>query len=204
MANRRFTQFSYSMHPFPVTIDCNFDVGATGAVGTLRGPGVTSVTRLAVGTYKVLFQDNYNKFFGVTHWLASPNSGANVAVTAINPTTVYVITVVGTTTTAGWNTAGVPVGTTPAVGVTFLCAATTTGSGQAKVVGVSGNNSIEVVGLPNTTLQNSTTPGGYVVIQCLGPTNSSTTTQIPVDPANGSILGLSFYLSNSSLTVQGE
>lgn len=208
MANRRFTQFMYSLHTMPVILDCNFLVGSTGAVtaGTVKGPGIYALTRLAVGTYKVQFQDNYNKFFGMTSWFGSPVTGSNVAATALVPGTIYTITALGTTTTANWVTAGVPVGVTPAVGVAFLAAATSSGNGTAKAVGASGDYGIEVVGLPNTTLTvNPSVPGaGYVVVQTLGPTDATHPAQIPIDPASGTTVGMSFYLSNSSNTVQGE
>lgn len=206
MANARFTQFYYTKHTMPILLDCNFAVGSTGAVGTLKGPGITSVTRLSVGRYKILLQDNYYKFFGFSSFVASPVSGSNVAVTAIAPGTVYVITVVGTTTTAQWITAGVPVGITPAVGVAFLAAATSAGTGQVKIVGVSGVSAVEIIGDSSVTLNpiGQGSPGGYVVIQCLGATDASTTTMIPADPASGSNLQISLYLSNSSVLVQGE
>lgn len=209
MANRRLTQFMYSPHAMPVVLDCNIAIGATGAVGTIVGPMISSVTRLAVGTYKVKFQDNFNKFFGLDSWLEAPVSGSNVAVTAIAPGTVYQITVLGTTTTAQWVTAGVPAGITPAVGVAFLAAATSAGTGQVKILGSSGISAVEVVGVTNTQLSpgqylGSPYQGGYVIVKCIGPTASGDTTPIATDPADGSLLGLKFYLSNSSVIVAGE
>lgn len=204
MANRRFTQFFYTPHMVPVLIDCNIAIGATGAVGTLAGTGISAVTRLAAGIYKIAFQDNYNRLYGMEAALQAPVSGSNVAVTAISPGTVYQITVLGTTTTAQWVTAGVPVGVTPAVGVSFLAAATSAGTGQVKILGASGIASVELVGDSNTQLSPINPIGGYVVVKCLGATDASTTTLIATDPANGSKLYLQFYLSNSSVVVQGE
>lgn len=207
MANRRFTQFNYSMHMMPVHLDCNIAIGATGAVGTVVGPGIYAVTRLAAGIYKIQFQDNYYKLFGMDSVIQSPVTGSNVAVTAITPGSVYQITVIGTTTTAQWVTAGLPVGTTPAVGQVFLAAATSAGTGQAKLLGVSGISAVELIGDSNTQLGPLGLPqyqGGYAVIKCLGATDASTTTLIATDPANGSKLYLDFYLSNSSVVVQGE
>ncbi len=59
MANRYFTQFFYTPHKMPVLLDCNIVIGATGAVGTVKGPGISSVTRLAVGTYQIKLQDKF-------------------------------------------------------------------------------------------------------------------------------------------------
>lgn len=206
MANRRFTQFFYTPHAMPVLIDGNFAVGATGAVGTVVGTGISSVTRLSAGIYMIKFQDNYTKLFGASATIQSPVSASNVAVTAIAPATVYQITVVGTTTTAGWVTAGVPAGITPAVGVAFKCAATSTGSGQVKVLAASGISTVEITGVTNTQLYPSgvANQGGYVILSCYGATDASTTTLVPTDPASGSQMYMSFYLSNSSVLVQGE
>lgn len=207
MANRSWanTGKMFAPHVMPVLLDCNIVIGSTGAVGTVVGPGISSVVRLAAGTYKIIFQDDYNKLFGVQAMIKAPVTGSNVAATALNPTTVYEITAMGTTTQANWETAGVPSGVTAAVGVAFLAAATSSGNGTAKAIGVSGIDSVEVVGIPNTMLQNSgVSVGGYVVVQCLGATSSSVTTQVATDPAAGSILYLQMYLGNSSVVVQGE
>lgn len=207
MANRSWANTGkiWAPHVFPVLLDCNITIGSTGAVGTVVGPGIASVTRLAVGTYKILFQDDYNKLFGMEAALKAPVTGSNVAATALVPNTVYEITAMGTTTQANWETAGVPSGVTAAVGVAFKAAATSSGNGTAKAIGASGISSVELVGLPNTMMQNSgVNVGGYVIVQCVGPTDATTTTQIATDPASGSILFLQFYLSNSSVVVQGE
>lgn len=196
--NRRTIQFMATFHGKPVILDLDIPIGATGAVGTIAGQGITSVTRLAAGIYKILLQDSYNKFLQCSADVWAPTTGSNVAVTAINPTSVYTISVVGTTTTAQWVTAGVPVGVTPAVGVTFLCAATSAGTGQAKLVGVSGIAAVEVIGNPNTTVNQGAGGISYVVVQCLGATGAGTTTLIPTDPASGSTLGISLYFSDSS------
>lgn len=206
MANRRLTQFFYTPHMMPVLIDGNVAIGATGAVGTTNGPGISSVTRLAAGVYKIKLQDNYFKFYGMDATFKAPVTGSNVLATAFSPGTVYEITALGTTTTANWVTAGVPVGITPAVGVSFLAAATSAGTGTAKAIGNSGISAVEVVGLSNTQLGpvGAGNQGGYVVIQTLAAMDATTTTMIPTDPANGSILYVSLYLSNSSVVVQGE
>lgn len=208
MANRRFTQFMYTTHAKPVRIDVAIPIGATGAVGTLvGGTGISAVTRLAAGQYKVRFNDNYQSLLGMNARLASPNTGSSVLIAALTPGLVYTITIVGSATTAQWVTAGVPVGITPAVGVTFLCAATSAGaSSAAQLASVStiGNN-VEIIGNPNTTLApNSSattgTIGGYVVLQTLAATAAGNTAMVAADPASGSKLYLEFYLNDSSVT----
>lgn len=201
MANTRLTQFFYTKHMMPALISGKFAVGGTGAVGTLStAPGVTSVTRLAAGIYKILLQDNWNAVYSVVGSALAPVTGSDVAAGSLTPGVVYVITALGTTTTAQWVTAGVPVGIAPAVGVAFLAAATSAGTGTAKAIGASGVNTIEAVGLPSTTIAPSGigSPGGYVIIKCIGPTDASTTTPIAVDPASGSTIAFQIYLSNST------
>jgi hypothetical protein len=209
MSNRRFTQFFLTPHAKPVLLNVDIPIGATGAVGTLaNNTGITSVTRTAAGTYKILFADNYNKCLGMDWDCWSPNSGSSILVTTGTTSgVVYVITIVGTTTTAGWQTLGVPVGITPAVGVAFkaIATTTTTGTGAIQVQAAAGSTlvDVEVIGNPNTTI-NPTGVGagaGYIIVQTLAATNSSTTTLVATDPANGTQLQLSFYFNDSSLVA---
>lgn len=100
-----------------------------------------------------------------------------------------------------WNAVGVPKGVTPAVGVSFVAIATGAGAstGQVKVAGISGIQSIEVIGDPNLSFApqaqgGSPNVGAWILIQFLAATSSSVTTQIPTAPAAGSTVGLSFYV----------
>jgi len=207
MANRSFTRSFYTLHAMPVLIDLNFAVGASGAVSSLKGPGVASVTRLSAGIYSIKLQDNYNKFYGLESWLKAPVTGSAVAGGAFVAGTVYEIFTLGNTTLAQWQAAGLPVGVTPAVGVSFVATAVGAGTGSVKAIGASGIGSVEVVGDPQLQLNvlgQGSTPGGIIIVKCMGPTAADDTAQIATDPANGSILGLSLYLSNSSVQVQGE
>lgn len=208
MSNSRYTQFMYTKHAMPTMLDCNFTVGATGAVGTVKGPGISGVTRLDTGIYKIRFQENFNKYYGMIASFQGP-AGTPVAAGSLNPTDVYTIVTLGTTTTAQWVTAGLPLGITPAVGATFLCAATSGGTGTAAIVGSPLITNIMVNGNPNTTIApyiagNPSVQGGYVVVQCNGPTAAGDTAQIPTDPANGAKIFLTFYLSNSSVNSSLE
>lgn len=197
MANRRFTQFFYTAHAMPVLIDCNFAVGATGAVGTLKGPGVSSVTRQSIGTYRVKLMDNYNKFFGMYPTLTAGVTGASITAGSFVVGTTYIITALGTT---NWQTAGLPAGLTAAVGMSFKAAAVGSGTGTVKAVGITGVATVEVVGDGNLELAptGSGIQGGYLTVQCLDAAGAL------VDPADGSIVGLAIYLSNSSVQVLGE
>ncbi len=207
MANTRFTQFMYTKHGKPVHLDVKIPIGATGAVGTLvGGSGISTVARNAAGVYQINLIDSYSKFLGMDYTFASPNSGSSILVASAGTVsgTTYVITILGTTTTAGWQTLGLPVGITPAVGVAFKATATTTaaGTGAVQVQAAAGSTivSAEVIGNPTTTI-NVTGLGAanpYIIIQTLAATNSSTTTLVATDPADGSSLYLDLYLSDAS------
>jgi hypothetical protein len=118
------------------------------------------------------------------------------------------------TNLACWQGVGLPLGVTPSVGAAFF--ATTTGvstgggsSGDVQTPSISGISSIEVVGDPSQTLApgpmgNSPHPGGFVVVQFLAPTSSSTTTLTPTAPANNSVVGMSFYVEAGSILIDGE
>ncbi|MES1988074.1 MAG: hypothetical protein V4440_08605, partial [Pseudomonadota bacterium] len=149
MANRRFTQFNYSLHTMPVWLDCSFTVDDSNANGItgLVGPGIQAVymhtattpsagnPNPAAGIAIVQFQDNYFKSYHLVGGQVSPASGSSILVASAGTvaTTTYQITILGTTTTAGWQSLGLPVGITPAVGVPFVATATTTATGTGAV-----------------------------------------------------------------------
>lgn len=212
----------------PVLLDCQFTVAAADAGGLgitgLKGPGVQAVymhtsqtpatgnPNPANGICLVQLQDNYYYdylgFMGQVTALSGSSILVASAGVAINTT--YVITILGTTTTAGWQSLGLPVGITPAVGVAFVATATATATGTGAVqvphANGTGIQSIEQVGAPGLTVNPSGLNRGYpyLIFRFMGPTNSSTTTPIAVAPRDGSIISLKLYLSNSSVVVQGE
>lgn len=100
-----------------------------------------------------------------------------------------------------WQGVGLPAGLTPAVGQSFIAKATGFGAstGQVHAAGVSGISVAEVIGDPSASFApmpqgGSPHVGGWVLIQFLAATNSSTTTLIPTAPAAGSVCGASFYV----------
>lgn len=201
MANRRFNQFYNTFHKMPVQLDCNFTVartnanglGITGLVGagienvfmhTTQTPGVGNGSYTnpnpADGNIVVQFQDNYTYLISSYGEMTSPGNGTDQVVTSgLSVGVVYKITVLGTTTAANWLTLGVPVGTTPAVGVAFVAASTGTGSGTARVQPSLSTHSnighIELFGNPNTTITSSigaitgNSSGPYAIFKCIGP-----------------------------------
>lgn len=200
MANRNFPSNKlYQPHVMAVLLNCKISIGASGAVSSFKGPMIQSVTRAAAGLYSIQLQDNYNGMFNMIASAVSPQSGSNIAAASFVAGTAYQITVVGTT---NWSAIGLNSALTPAVGMSFIASGAGSGTGMAKVMGNSGIAAIEMLD-NGAELAPSPAPllGGIINIQCLGATSSSVTTQIPADPANGSIICLSFYLNNSSVVT---
>lgn len=112
-----------------------------------------------------------------------------------------------------WRGVGLPSGVDPNVGASFVATASgyTTGGGSTGLViapGGSGISSIEVIGDPNQSLApkprgmgRSPNVGGYILLQCMAPVTSTTA---PTQPANGSVVGLSFSVELSSVLIAGE
>lgn len=229
--NRRLTQFYYTLHTYPVQIDCNFTTSHSAASGItgLVGAGISAVytstsgsspitPAMADGDFLVQFQDCYNGLYAFDYSLQSSLSGTPIVVTAAGAHlvagTVYVITVLGTTTAANWVTIGVPIGITPAVGVSFVAAATGagTGSGQVQIPAAAGTGitNIDILGNPNLTLQSSAAKiggggsGAYMLLRTLGPTAAGNTAPVATIPNNGTKIFLKFLLSNSRITNGGD
>ena len=198
MANRYMKQFLFSFNPMLTYIEGNAVIGGSGAVGTTKGSGISSVVRLSQGRYQINLEDPYARYLGGYAGCVAPTTGSNVAAASLAAGTVYVITAVGTT---NWQTAGLAAGITPAVGMAFKATAASTGTGTAKAVGTSGIAMVEVVGDANLTVA---APTPYLIIQTMGPTAAGDTTLIPQDPASGSVLGFALMLRNSSLKGKGE
>lgn len=214
MSNRRMTQFMGSLHKVPSLIDLNVLIGSTGAVTSYSAiglPATSGVVRNSAGIYQINFQDAYTNFFQMDWCFDSPNSGSSILVASAGTTsgTTYVITIVGTTTAAGWQTLGLATGITPAVGVAFKATATTTatGTGAVQIANATGSgiSVMDIIGNPALTLNPTPNPngsfGGYIIVRCLAATNSSTTTLVATDPASGSTMNLKFYLGNSSVSI---
>lgn len=225
MANRNWASGGkiYSMHVKPVLIDFSFTVDNTNGAGIsgLKGPCVSSVFMNATspsggnpnppaGIIRVKLADNYSRFYNMFASIQSPNSGS--ALTSVTSGTMYVITSLGTTTTAQWVARGLPIGVTPAVGVSFLATSTGAigGTGAVQIPAANGAglaSTIDIIGNPDLNLFNSAQPsngGALLYFRCMGATSSSVTTRIATAPANGSVINMSLLLSDSSVIVQGE
>ena len=190
------------MRVMPVSLDATISIGAAGAPTIVSAPGIQSITRLSAGTYRIQLQDSYNKLLAMESCIQSPPTGAAVAGGSFVVGTVYQIASLGNTTAAQFYAAGLPTNLTPAVGQVFKAATVGAGTGTVQAIGQSGGYNIELVGSAKSMLASNNpiaNNGGYIVIQCLGPTAAGNTAPIPVDPANGSTLFLEIYLSNSSI-----
>ncbi len=212
----------YQYEASPVLLTCNFVVDSTNGNGlglrSLKGSGIANVfmhtsATPALGNYGILnpnpspgvilvqLQNSFSKYLSGSSGIVSPLSGTPL--TAISAGSAYVIVSLGTATLAQWQAAGVPMGMTPAVGLAFIAKETATigGSASVEAASVSGIASIEVVGDPNQSLRNTNmyqNGGAQMVLQCLNGSSAVTA------PANGSVVSLSFYLSNSSVQVNGQ
>ena len=164
----------------------------------------------AVGFVLIQFKQNFNYYLGGFSGYVSPTGSTSTSTNSgLTVGQAYVITVLGTTTLAEWQTIGLPAGLTPTVGQSFIAIATGTGgshTGKVGIPGVSGISTVEVVGDPNQSIANSniaSNGGAYVLVQLLGATSSSTTTLIPTAPAAGSVIGMSFLFDGSSVSIDG-
>lgn len=222
MANRSFTRSFYTLEEYPVLISCNFVVDSTNGNGlglrSLKGPGVkaaymhTTATPAAgnpnpaSGTIVIQLQDNYNRALSGFNAIVSPVSGTPITISAgLTIGVAYIIVSLGTSTTADFHAIGVPAGVTPAVGVAFIAKATGAGAGSGAVetTAAAGSNvaSIETVGNSNLSIspfKAAQSFGAQFILQCRDYAGAI------VAPAAGSVISLSFYLSNGSNQVQGE
>ena len=158
----------------------------------------------------VQLQNNFNYylggFSGFVSPVVSPTTSTTSGLTIGNP---YVITVLGTTTAAEWAAIGLPAGLTAAVGQSFIATATGTGgshTGKVGIPSVSGISSIEVVGDPNKSIASANIAqngGAWLMLQCLGATSASVTTQIAKAPVDESVIGLCMRFDGSSVTIDG-
>jgi hypothetical protein len=146
----------------------------------------------AAGLIMVQLATNYLGYVGGYWGAGSPLTGS--ALTSTTSGKAYVITSLGTTTTAQWVAAGLPIGQVPSVGGAFIATAggAIGGTGTVEVPGVSGLGNIEVVGDPLQAV--AATGGSVLILQCLAPTSSSVTTPVATAPADNSVIGLRFVM----------
>jgi hypothetical protein len=154
----------------------------------------------------VRFKNNFNYYLGGFSGQIIPLTSTST--TSLTKGHVYVITTLGTTTVAQWQTVGLIVGVTPAVGATFVAAASVSigGSGTVGVPGVPTTQVVTVVGDPNTVINNASiaaNAGAQIVLQFAAATASGTTTLVAAAPADGVVVSLFFAFDGSSVSIDG-
>jgi len=220
------------MHVKPVLLDCNFVVDSTNGNGlgirSLKGPNIqnvfmnTSATpgignsnpatpsvivtnpNPAPGTILIQLMDNFMRSFSGFNSNVSPVSGTPL--TATTAGTPVIIVSLGTSTPAQWYAVGLPLGLTPAVGLSFVptVSATIGGSAAVEVTAAAGTgiSTIETVGDPNLSINPLPSAnqgfGAQLILQTRNYSGVITA------PANDSVISLAMYLSDSSIQVQGE
>lgn len=147
--------------------------------GTITYQGAGSPNP-AAGYAIVQLADNFKRYYGGFGEIASPQSGSSILVASagVVANLTYVITIVGTTTAAQWQSIGLPVGITPAVGVPFVAikTGTATGTGAVQIPKAAGSGVafVEVIGAPNTTIMSAQatvagiSSGSYVMLRFMG------------------------------------
>jgi len=165
----------------------------------------------ASGLIVVQFQDNFNRLLTGGQSIVSP-LGSSIGIdSGLTVGQAYVVTVQGDAVSADWLALGIPAGVLasagglPLPGTAFIAASTGHGASSLSRVApasTSGLMSIETIGDSNQSISPIQAAaqgfGAQVILQCL---NSS---GVVTAPATGSVISLSFLLSNSSVLVQGE
>ena len=164
----------------------------------------------ASGTIVVQLSDNYSRIYTGGNSIISPLSGSALKIdnAALTPGVAYVITTLGDATAAKWQSIGLPKGVVPAVGAAFIASSAggsvNTSSSRVMAVAAAGSGvaSIETVGDSNQAIapQPSASQGfgAQLILQCRDYAGAA------VAPVDGTVISLSFYLSDSSILIQGE
>lgn len=179
-----------------------------------RNPATPNVAVInpnpASGVLVIQLQDNYNRSLSGANAIVSPVSGSALKIdnSALTQGVAYIITTLGDASAAQWHALGVPAGVTPAVGVSFIAASVGAGANTSSsrvmtaAAAGSGVATIETVGDPNLSIAPDPTKsqgfGAQIILECRDYAGAL------VAPVDGSVISLQFYLSDSSILVQGE
>jgi hypothetical protein len=179
---------------------------------TLNVPTTTSTTgsityqlagnpNPAAGVIVVNLQDNYNRYLGGYAGFVSPVSGSPIS-SGLTVGAPAIIVHLGASSLAQWQAAGLPLTLVPAVGVSFIAAATSVAGGglvEVPLAGGSGIDHIEVLGDANLMNSNGVNVVGaglgmQLILLCFK-------NGVLAAPANGCVIGLNFYMNNSAQGV---
>ncbi len=186
-------------------------ISAATAITVIGPSGPTHVAGTpGPGTIVVRLQDAYNRLYTGGHAIVSPVSGTALKIdnSALTAGVAYIISTLGSSTAAQWHALGVPAGVTPAVGVAFIASSVGAGANSstsrvmATAAAGSSVASIETVGDANLSANPNPSAnqgfGAQIILQ------TRTYGGAIAAPVDGSVISLSFLLSNSSILVQGE
>lgn len=190
MANRYGYQFLYSREPMLTMIDGTAAIGSSGAVSAISGDGITSITRVDTGTYKLKLEDDFFRALQLIGSVDAPTTGSAVTAGSFVVGTVYQISTLGNT---DWTVAGVDSDVDAAVGVPFVAAAVGSGTGEALAVAPSQVVALQLIGNPQATIKK-----GVLFFQCVDDAGAV------IDPESGATLRISVLLRNSNLKAKGE
>lgn len=189
-----------------ITISAATSSSAAGGTITYQAVGNPNPP---AGYIIVNLQDNYNRYLSGNAGFVAPVSGTPILVTTgVTANLVYIIVSVGTTSAAQWQKLGLPSNIAPAVGVSFVASQTTTatGTGVIEVPAAAGAGvfNVQVVGDPNQ--MNSTGAlvigsgtGMQIISACFK--DSSSDAPVIANPADGSVVGMTFNMNNSAQGV---
>jgi hypothetical protein len=62
MGNRYLNQFQYTLEKDTVTLYGSIVIGAAGAVGTVKGGGISGVVKSGTGLYTISFEDQWSRY----------------------------------------------------------------------------------------------------------------------------------------------
>ena len=191
---------------------------ATGdTAATIGAALVTTINNLpiAVGSATMSFTAAGTTTVTVTSTANQPLAG--IPADGVIPTGFTFALTKYNTNVAAWRGVGLMPGLIPTVGQAFIATATgySTGGGSTglvKAAGVSGGVSVEVIGDPNQTIGPGPTgasgnSGGFIVVQFLTPTVSTgayVSPMVPTNPADGSVVGMTFVMEAGSILISGE
>ncbi len=131
----------------------------------------------ATGYALIQFKNNFNYYLnGYAQFISPTTTSTAIDNSALTAGLAYVITIVGDAPLATWQAVGLPVGVTPAVGVSFIATAVGAGSNtytsRVQVPTTSGIYGVEVVGSPVTMFSSNiaSNGGAWLLLQFMAPT----------------------------------
>lgn len=159
----------------------------------------------AVGLMMVQLSGFHNLYLAQYNGaITAPFTGSPILLSAgtLAPGAAYTVFDQGTSTLADFQAAGLPAGYQAVFGASFIAtsAGSSTGTGTVVASSSSGVSSIEMIGNPTVTINGQTaagSTGSLLIMECFQ-------AGVATAPVDGSRVNLSFYLSDSSVKVQGQ